>query len=85
MTRKTYVDTQFRTNNLTLEDEQKNHSMYPKIKIALHILNHSSHNIVNDLEILMIVTICWFPNQTVRLKDITRSSFTIYTHSFGWN
>ena len=37
------VDTQFCTHNLTLEDDQNNHSKYPKIIIVFHALNHSSH------------------------------------------
>ena len=37
------VNTQFYTHNLTLGDDQNNHSKYPKIVIAFHALSHSSH------------------------------------------
>ena len=37
------VNTQFRTHNLTLGDDQNNHSKYPKIMIAFHASSHSSH------------------------------------------
>ena len=39
----TYVDTQFCTHNLTLRDDQNNHSKHSKIMIAFHSLSHSSH------------------------------------------
>ena len=37
------VDTQFCIHNLILKDDWNNHSKYPKIIIAFHVLNHSSH------------------------------------------
>ena len=37
------VDTQFCTHNLTFEDNQNNHSEYPKIMVAFHVSNHSPY------------------------------------------
>ena len=37
------VDTQFCIHNLILEDDGNDHSKYPKIIIAFHTLNCSSH------------------------------------------
>ena len=37
------INTQFCTHNLILEDDWNDRSMYPKIIITFHALNHPSH------------------------------------------
>ena len=77
------VDTQFCTPNLTLGEDQNNHSKYPKIMIALHVSSDSSHIIKMILRFLRSRQYAQFPNCTVRLKDMTRSSFN-GLHTFIW-
>ena len=86
---KILVDTQFCTHNLILEDGQNDHSYTQKKKknhscitcIKLSIAYHK-----NDLEILIVATVCLIPKSDCQIERYYMIKFSQFACIlFGWN
>ena len=65
------VDIQFCTHDLIKEDDWNDYPCTQKIMIELHALIHSLHVIKMIFRFQQSQWCVWFPNQTVKSKDIT--------------